>query len=77
MLARSVWFHGGRHRRDLFPGMNRMAADELLDYAVQRQWVSARDDMVVPGTVNPVPRMPVRSSRDRVTSWGPGPGRLW
>jgi hypothetical protein len=75
MLARSVWFHGGRHRRDLFPGMNRMAADELLDYAVQRQWVSARDDMVVPGTVNPVPRMPVRSSRLPAVTQKVGKGR--
>jgi hypothetical protein len=52
----------------------------LLARAVAMQWVSARDDgMIVPGTVNPIPVMPVveRSRSDRVTSWGPGPGALW
>jgi hypothetical protein len=77
MLARSVWFRGGQHRNQLFHGMSRLAADALLSYAVERQWVSVREDVVVPRTVNPVPVMPVRSNRERITAWGPGDGRLW
>jgi hypothetical protein len=79
MVARSVWFHGGQHRNQLFQSRSRMAADELLAYAVERQWLSVREDMVVPGTVTPVPRMPVveRSRSERVLSWGPGPGARW
>jgi hypothetical protein len=57
-----------------------MAVDELLGYAVERGWLSVNaEDIVAPGTVNPVQVMPVepRSRRERVMAWGPGPGRDW
>jgi hypothetical protein len=80
MVARSVWFHGGRTRSLLFEGRSRMAADEILERAVQRGWVTVKgEDMIVPGTVNPVPTMPVveRSRVERILAWGPTKGARW
>jgi hypothetical protein len=40
MVARSVWFRGGQRRYELFQGRSQMSADALLDYAVERGWVT-------------------------------------
>jgi hypothetical protein len=65
-VSRSVWRNGGIHRNQLFPrGMRRSAQDELLDYAVNRGWltVNENDGMVSPGVKNPIPVMPPVRSR--------------
>jgi hypothetical protein len=79
MVGRSVWFHGGQRTHELFQGRGQMSADVILDRAVERGWVAVKDDMIVPGTVNPAPRMPVveRSRVERAMAWGPGPGSRW
>jgi hypothetical protein len=81
-LGLRVWDGGGKPFHHLFAGMNRVAADELLNAAVGRQWVRLTvDDLVVPGTVNPrhvgpVEREPL-SLRERIVRWGPGPRGAW
>jgi hypothetical protein len=57
-LAQKVWANGGQSLQQLFPtGMSQRAIDELLTAAMNKQWLAVDGDMVLPGLVNPTPKV--------------------
>jgi hypothetical protein len=81
MLGQTVRFRGPQRRYQLFaPGTARVLQDGLLSYATAQGWVKVSDDDVIsPGSVEPIDKVPVvpRSRYERVTAWGPTKGRNW
>jgi hypothetical protein len=56
-LAQKIWAGGGRSIPQLFQGQSQSAIDELLTHATNKQWLAVNGDMVLPGLVNPTPRV--------------------
>jgi hypothetical protein len=59
-LAQKIWAGGGRSIPQLFQGQSQSAIDELLTHATNKQWLAVNGDMVLPGLVNPTPRVTTR-----------------
>jgi hypothetical protein len=56
-----LWSTGGKPRSQLFAaGMNPSTGDEYLAHAVAMKWLKIEGDMVLPGLVNPTPRVTTR-----------------